>query len=461
MWNKLSFRIALLFFIFITIIELLLFFVLYSGLASNRIEEVLEGLQARGNSHRDVLEKNFDVATLNHVALMETEASTDVVIIDMNGEVLATSAPISLEKDKLIKAHDHHDSHQGRVIEERWKTEPYIATLAPIVVEGELRGYLYMFSPSSSVENVVTELSTQFLYISLVTIILTVITIFILTRFITRPLINMKKVTEKISTGKTSVSLPTLRNDELGELSRAIQTLASDLDHLKQERNEFLASIAHELRTPLTYVKGYADIAARENLSQQDREKYLQILKEEATHLTMLVKNLFDLAKMDQNEFAIEQACTPLCQPLKKVTERVAPVFEQHKIQIHMDCPDELEVYIDEERIQQVILNLLDNVLKHSPPESNVNITASEKQKHVQLKIQDEGEGIPDEDLPYVFDRLYRVDKSRSRASGGTGLGLAIVQEIIRLHGGSIFVESQMGKGTTFIIELPRGKDDE
>ncbi|WP_037986024.1 sensor histidine kinase [Thalassobacillus devorans] len=458
MLNKLSLKVALIFFVFIMIVEVLLFSVLYTNLVSNQVDEVLEGLLARGSSHRDVLEKSFDDITLNHVSLMETEAATDVIITGKNGEVLSKSTEATNEIIQLIE-HENTISHDGKVIEDRWRTAPYIATVSPIVIEGELVGHVYMFSPSDAVQSVVNELTRQFVIIGLLTVLLTIITIFILTRFLTLPLIHMKQVTERMSTGETDISLEaTSRKDELGELASAIQTLARELEHLKRDRNDFLANIAHELRTPLTYIKGYADIAGRSSLSLEERGHYLDILKEESEQLTLLVKNLFALAKMDQNQFSIVPERVKLCESLEKVVKRLHPVFEEKKVKLDLNCPMHVIALVDPERFQQVMLNLLDNALKHSPAGATIGILSEMYQGKAVVEVSDEGSGIPEEELPFIFDRLYRVDKSRSRASGGSGLGLAIVKEIIRLHDGKITVNSSLGQGTTFRMELPGGE---
>ncbi|MFG6116905.1 sensor histidine kinase [Halobacillus sp. MO56] len=463
MFNKLSWKVASLFFLFIAIVEILLFSVLYTNLVTSQVDEVLEGLLARGSSHRDVLEKNFDDITLQHVALMETEAVTDVVITGSDGEVLSKSTTVSEEIVRLIENNRTADiAHEGRIIEDRWRIAPYIATRSPIVIDGQRMGNVYMFSPSDVVQRVVTELTRQFVIIGLFTILLTIITIFILSRFLTFPLLHMKQVTERMSAGETNISLETInRKDELGNLAISIQTLARDLDHLKRERNDFLANIAHELRTPLTYIKGYADIAGRTNLSQEERYHYLTILKEETEQLTLLVKNLFALARMDQNQFAIMPEQVKLCGYLEKVVSRLSPVFEEKQIQLHLDCPVDVTAHVDPERFQQIILNLLDNALKHSPPETKIQVVARSQHPGAEVKIIDEGSGIPEEELPYIFDRLYRVDKSRSRSSGGSGLGLAIVKEIVRLHEGHIHVESSLDEGTTFTIAFPGGDTDD
>jgi signal transduction histidine kinase len=280
--------------------------------------------------------------------------------------------------------------------------------------------------------------------------------IFFLSKALTNPLITMKEATKKLSKGDFTVTLPKPSNDELGELSQSIQTLSNDLNYLKQERNEFLASISHELRTPLTYINGYADIARRPNLDEKDRVQYLEIIREESQRVSSLLKELFELAKLDQNSFSINKEKVNLCNYIHSIYERVLPAFKNKGIQLILNCPDNIFINLDPIRFEQVLINLLDNCLKYSKESSTTSVRVIEENGIIQITIQDQGVGIPVEDLPHIFDRLYRVDKSRSRATGGFGLGLAIVKQLVEAHGGEITVESQVGKGTCFTIILKR-----
>lgn len=271
----------------------------------------------------------------------------------------------------------------------------------------------------------------------------------------------MTKATEQLSKGSNKVELQTARRDELGELANSITTLSNDLEHMKNERNEFLASISHELRTPLTYIKGYADILSRDGIPDEERSEYIEIIREETEQLAVLVKRLFELAKMDQNMFTIDKQMVRFEQLIYSIVERIRPAMEEKNIELSVSCPDHVLAHIDPERIQQVLLNVLDNAKKHTPSGSRISIKVSESKQNIITIISDEGEGIPKEDLPYIFERLYRVEKSRSRKSGGTGLGLAIAKEIVESHGGTMEAKSKLGIGSSFTITLPRGENIE
>lgn len=459
MFNKLSFKIGLLFFVFILIMETFLFVILYTNVANERINEVMDSLLARGNMHRDVLEDKFDSTTLEHVSLMESVSEFAVIIVDESGEVIISSDPIEEDMKHVIK-HTETDiiPTKGKVVEERWDQEKYIATDSPITINGNHKGHVFMFANTSNVKKVVNHISDQFIISGLIVIALTIVTIFILSRFITFPLIKMKEATEQLIKGKNTVQLHTERKDELGELANSITKLSNDLEDMKRARNEFLASISHELRTPLTYIKGYADIVNRQNISREEVKEYIEIIHEETEQLTILIKNLFDLAKMDQNNFLIKREQVILYDLIQTVVGFVTPVFAEKHIICSVKCSKEVVAYVDSDRLQQVLINILDNAKKHSHHGDQVILEVTQDKHHTLITISDEGEGIPEKDLPYIFDRLYRVEKSRSRESGGTGLGLSIAKEIVEAHGGNIGIFSKRGKGTCVRIELIRGE---
>ncbi|MEN1937662.1 ATP-binding protein [Paenibacillus sp. 102] len=453
--KRISVQLGFYFLIVTLLIETVLFALLHYSLVNTRVNEEMTALLKRGNSHRDVLEKHFDSQTISHVALMESEAETKVVITNAHKEILAKSNDI----DSTIKRHIVEmitsSDHNGTIIENHWKTSNYICTVSPIIIEGKIQGYVYMFLGTSSIKQMIAGLTKQFLVAGVITFILTVITIFLLSRLLTKPLLRMKHATEKMSHGDLSVSLTSTRNDEIGELAQSIQTLANDLHYMKKERSEFLASVAHELRTPLTYVRGYADIAMKNGTLPEQRQKYLSIIKDEADYITNLVQDLFLLAQMEKHNFSIQTKEVHLQTFLSRIVTKVNIMYEAKHINVSSTCPSSLSIALDEQRFEQVIINILNNAYTHSPEYSRIIISVTEYKTHIKLSIQDTGEGIPEGDIPHIFERFYRVDKARSRSTGGTGLGLAIVKEIVELHGGAITVTSEINRGSCFTISLP------
>lgn len=393
--KRISIQLGFYFLIVTLLIESVLFVLLYYSLVNTRANEEMTALLKRGNSHRDVLEKYFDKQTISHVALMESEAETTVIITNANKEVLAKSNEINTTIKNHIEGMQTRTDHDGAIIENHWKTSNYICTVSPIVVAGKTEGYVYMFLGTESIEEMVNGLTRQFIIAGVITFLLTAITIFLLSRLLTKPLLHMKQATEKMSKGDLSVSLTTTRNDEIGELASSIQTLANDLHYMKTERSEFLASVAHELRTPLTYVRGYADIALKESTPPEQRLQYLSIIKDESDYITNLVQDLFSLAQMEHHNFFIQVKEVHLHTFLTRMTEKVNAMYKERHIKVSFTCPPSLLVNLDEQRFEQVVVNILNNAYRHSKEHSHINISVTEEHKRISIKVEDEGEGIP------------------------------------------------------------------
>lgn len=428
-----------------------MFFFLHNGIVESSVTEELSALQARGNSHRAILEKHFDDETIGHVILMESESTTDVVITDPSGEILDSSSQGSPFQEYLQSVNSEIP-WQGKVIEDKWREKPYIATISPVQVNSDIVGYVYMFQDTASVHSLIQGLNEHFILAGWISVFLTFIIIIFLSKGITKPLIIMKEATSSISKGDFSVSLPKTSDDELGDLAKSIESLATDLNYLKQERNEFLASISHELRTPLTYIKGYADIVLKRHLESEERKKYLTIIVEETNRLTGLIKELFELAKVDQNSFIIQKENINLNHYLAKMEQKLGPAFQEKDIELEVICQPNLFLYADPLKLEQILFNLLDNAKKYSQEGAKVTLHGWKTRNFIHISVKDSGKGIPEKDIPYVFNRFYRVDKSRTRSLGGTGLGLAIVKELVHAHGAEITVESKENFGTTFEI---------
>lgn len=424
-----------------------MFFFLHKGIVESTVEEELNALQARGNSHRAILEKHFDDETIGHVILMESESTTDVVITDNKGEVLDASSNNFRE---YLEESPTTIPVEGQIVEDDWENESYIATVSPINVGEQPVGYVYMFENTVSVHSLIKKLNHHFILAGWISVILTVIVIFFLSKGIANPLIKMKEATSQISKGNFSVSLPKTSDDELGDLSKSIESLARDLNHLTHERSEFLASISHELRTPLTYIKGYADIVNKRNLSNEEKEKYLAIILEESNRLSRLIKELFDLAKLDKNSFVIEKEFMKLNDFFTKIEQKLSPAFREKGMDYEFRCEPNISLKADPLRLEQILFNLLDNSMKYSKEGGIVKLKAWKNKDSIHIKIQDNGKGIPKEDIPFIFNRFYRVDKSRTRTLGGTGLGLAIVKELVHAHDAEITVKSEETIGTEF-----------
>ena len=229
----------------------------------------------------------------------------------------------------------------------------------------------------------------------------------------------------------------------------------------EQARREFVANVSHELRTPLTNVKSYAETIAEttedgDRLPPELEQQFLGVIISEADRMTRIVQDLLTLSKFDYGKMEMNISRFSFAATVRNVCEAEAIDAKNHSHTLTVDVPDELpEVNGDKERIEQVLMNVISNAIKYTPDGGHITVRAGVRDQFVWASVEDDGIGIPEKDLPQLFERFYRVDKARSRESGGTGLGLSIAREIMSQHKGDILLDSVYGQGTTVTVTLP------
>jgi two-component system phosphate regulon sensor histidine kinase PhoR len=228
---------------------------------------------------------------------------------------------------------------------------------------------------------------------------------------------------------------------------------------LEGVRKDFVANVSHELRTPLSVIKGYVEtlVDAQDSMPAADRDRFLKTIQRHTERLNSLLEDLLALSRLESAQPGLARERVDLGQLLAASLEdfRARPAAESHRFSLAID-PNTPPVLADPLKLGQVLDNLVSNALKYTPRGSRIDLAARMASTDtVELAVRDNGPGIPEEDLPHIFERFYRVDKGRSREKGGTGLGLSIVKHIVQLHGGKVWAESRVGAGTTFFFTLP------
>jgi two-component system phosphate regulon sensor histidine kinase PhoR len=229
------------------------------------------------------------------------------------------------------------------------------------------------------------------------------------------------------------------------------------LKELEKIRRDFVANVSHELRTPLTTIKGYAETLLEGALKEEVASQFVQVIKRHSDRLEKIVEDLLILSKIESKEFQLKMESLSVSDLIGDVLDFIKEPLNKKKISVSVgELPPTLLVYGDRQYLEQVLINILDNAIKYGHEGGRMIISATERgQREVEISVKDDGIGIPKEDLLRVFERFYRVDKGRSHELGGTGLGLSIVKHIVQAHGGRIWVESQLGEGSTFYFTLP------
>ena len=221
----------------------------------------------------------------------------------------------------------------------------------------------------------------------------------------------------------------------------------------EKARREFLASVTHELRTPLHLIQGYLEAIQDGVIPEHQQGEHIELVLEEAKRLARLVKDLQDINWLERGQ-SLQRVSLDLESFMSDIDQRFQGRAQELGLNLEVSKGSGV-LFADPDRLLQVFINLLDNAMSHTPSGKTVRVFLVEEVNQVRFAVQDEGEGIPKEALPCIFDRFFRVNKARCRKDGGMGLGLSIVRQIVEAHGGTIKVESDMGKGSTFWIALP------
>jgi two-component system sensor histidine kinase ResE len=229
---------------------------------------------------------------------------------------------------------------------------------------------------------------------------------------------------------------------------------------LDKMRIDFIANVSHELRTPISMLQGYSEAIVDDIAeSQEEKKEMAKVIYDESLRMGRLVNELLDLARMEAGHLQLSFEDIDLSPFINRIIHKFQGLAKDNEIQLNAEIEDGISsVSFDPDRIEQVLTNLIDNAIRHTPKGGSVRLKATSEDMGIRLEVKDSGSGIPEEDLPFVFERFYKADKARTRGRAGTGLGLAIVKNIIDAHHGSVSVQSKMGLGTTFTFLLPRKK---
>jgi two-component system sensor histidine kinase VicK len=274
----------------------------------------------------------------------------------------------------------------------------------------------------------------------------------------------MTNAAEAMAGGDFSRKLDVESDDEIGILAETFNDMASKLkttlDEIEKSnalRREFVANVSHELRTPLTSIKGYAEtLTDYHDIPKEMENDFLHIILNESDRMTKIVQDLLVLSRFDAGTGLLTMEEFSLEKSIHDAVDAIALEAKKHSQELSVKLEEGLpKISGDRARIEQVLINILSNAVKYTPDGGKIEVTSGRTGNKVWIITKDTGIGIPEKDLPRIFDRFYRVDKTRSRESGGTGLGLSIANEIVLRHGGGILIDSPEGEGTTVTVWLP------
>ncbi|OGL40034.1 MAG: hypothetical protein A3C43_08245 [Candidatus Schekmanbacteria bacterium RIFCSPHIGHO2_02_FULL_38_11] len=272
------------------------------------------------------------------------------------------------------------------------------------------------------------------------------------------PIRELIRAAEQIAKGNLGYHAEVKSSDEIGDLTNTFNYMSKTLADMTKLRRELTADISHELRSPLTRIRVSAESLVDKVVDDEnEKEMHLQAICKEVDDLNSLIGDLLELSKLELDRVKMEYSPTSLKEVINSVVTKMTPVIKRGKVSVEVYIEEQIpDILLDGKGISRVLANLLDNSLKYTNSNGKIKISVTEKDSFINVSIEDNGKGIPQEELPFIFERFYRIDKSRARETGGTGLGLAIAKQIVKAHGGEIFAQSKAGEGTIMTFSLPK-----
>ncbi len=414
--------------------------------------------------------------------LMVINPSIEIYLLDPAGNILAYSAPRGKVKLKRVDLAPVRKWLEGDMTipilgdNPRYPDRQKVFTAARIPEQGKLEGYLYVILGGELYDSVVQRLKGSYI-LKLSAWMITASLLFALAAglvifaLLTGRLKRLANVMDTFKRGDTEkkISLPAKKNDrsadEIDRLSSIFKEMAERIEEQMEQlrksdasRRELIANVSHDLRTPLATLQGYIEtMLIKENqLTNEERRHYLEIAIRHCARVSKLVTELLELAKLDSYEVRVKREPFNLRELLQDVVQKFQLKAEEKQIKIETDIQETLPfVNADIALIERVMENLLENALDYTPQGGSVSLSLTPEGEDILVKVSDTGCGIPEDQMPYIFDRFYQLEKRRSGEEGHSGLGLAIAQKILDLHGKSITVTSSQGSGTSFSFHLP------
>lgn len=377
--------------------------------------------------------------------------------------------PVVKQTALLSATHIILVANNGTVIgdstEEHLGTVNYTnSSVTPLQLTGaqESLGEVYIIpdltgEPYETFRKLLTSTSYFLLIGGSIAIAIALVLILFLSRRITSPIAVLSRTARRLGQGDLSQRVRVRGEGEVAALAQAFNTMATDLENNEQLRRNLIADVAHELRTPLSNIQGYLE-AIRDGVMEPD-DTTIRSLNEEVALLSRLINELQELSLAEAGELKLVYQAEDIIELVKQAVDPWQPQSKIKGISLYLNIPENLPlVSIDWQRINQVMHNLLKNAVAHTSKGGSITVAAIKQGDWVEVSVSDTGEGIPAADLSNIFERFYRVDRSRARATGGSGLGLTIARRLVEAHGGKITVESQLGKGSRFSFTLPIAK---
>ncbi|BAE86411.1 sensor histidine kinase [Desulfitobacterium hafniense] len=419
--------------------------------------------------------KDTDPTLINErFQILASFLNADIVIANLEGEHLS-GQPISPHLKQILQepgfkgkiASGNNVVYSGKF--PGGEIEMFLVAV-PLRIQEQVIGTVVICTPLSLIKKHVQSLLWIAFVGALLGIVLATILSMLISRKLIRPLVKMEETAKNIAEGDFGRQIEVASEDEVGRLAHSFNVMSAELkakieaiERYDRLRQELLSDVSHELRTPLTVIQGFSE-AVLDGLvkSKEQEQNYLKLIIDETERLRRLVDDLLDLKALEEVETFDEMDYVVLNKLVQISVERFKQLAETREIELEIILPEApVTIWGNSDRLKQVLTNLVDNAIKHSESGTKVGIQLEFENDWAFIAVKDSGPGIPQGELENIWERFYKIDKSRSRRGTGTGLGLSIVKKIIEMHNGKVLARSRIGQGTVFTVYLPLILSDE
>lgn len=393
------------------------------------ITDVIGATMFITDSHGDVL---LAAGTADDMRY-EREVVLDALVADVEGEYYT----ISTLNDLFDRRH-------------------YVAAVPVVIDDGTVLGYVVACAPADALTQVLANNLSIYAYSVLGALVLSLGVVWLISDRFVRPLRDMAAAARSFARGDFSYRVKVKGKDEVAQLGEALNGMAVSLSSVEMMRRSFIANVSHELKTPMTTIAGFIDGMLDGTIPQEKQAHYMKIVSDEVKRLSRLVRSMLDLSRIDSGELKMNTVSLELTEVMCNVLVASEQRIEnKHLTVTGMEEWEPLSVHGDYDLLNQVLYNLMDNAIKFTNEGGEIHIRMYRENQRAYVSIRNTGEGIPPDEMPQIFERFYKSDRSRSMDKNGVGLGLYIVHTVIRLHGGEITVRSVQGEYTEFCFWIP------
>ena len=395
----------------------------------------------------------------NDIKALTENDEIEIIIFNNNGiNLLSSSSRYERISEDFLNQYKTSDKYYVKTTFDNYFDSSVYLYVSSFILENNLY-FIITYSNASSIERVVSSLIKMLLMVSMWVMIAAIIASYFISERTVRPLRFISKAAKSFSSGDFGVRVPVIGNDEIAELAITFNNMAFSLEKIDDSRRSFISNVAHDLRSPLTTIIGFIDGILDGTIPADRTDYYLKIVNSEVKRLSRLVNQLLDITRIESGERKFDFKPFDICELTKQILISFEQRINKKQLDVEFNCPEEKEIVLgDIDAINQVIYNIIDNAIKFSYDNGLLKFSIFEADKNIVLSIYNTGIGVKDDDIPYLFDRFYKADKSRGKDKTGVGLGMYIAKTIIDVHEGKIEVKSKYEEYCEFIISLKKYK---